>query len=73
VFNHSIIEPLRKSSASKELVQTLAGELKQAEQTRLSAIAVSDDGMRIAKRFGMSKVGFLVIAGSDPEHVFARC
>jgi len=71
VFNYSIIEPLRKTLASRNLMQTLASELKAAGQQRLAAVAVSADGIRIAERFGMTKVGTLTIAGSDPEYVLA--
>ncbi|PKN49430.1 MAG: hypothetical protein CVU63_02175 [Deltaproteobacteria bacterium HGW-Deltaproteobacteria-20] len=71
VFNYSIIEPLRKTPASRALMQTLARELDDAGQMRLAAIAVSGDGVRIAERFGMSRVGTLDIDGSDSEYVLA--
>lgn len=72
IFNYSIIKPLQKTSVSRALVKGLALDLERAQQARLSAIAVSADGIRIAKRFGMSNVGSITIQDSSPEHIYVR-
>lgn len=72
VFNYSIIPQGRSgvgSNVSRLMLRQLASDLDQHKQARRAAITVSEDGSRVARRFGMIHVGDICIDG-EPEMVF---
>jgi hypothetical protein len=63
LFNYSIIGPLRKSECSRRLLGALAEDLRQASPRGMATITVSNDGRRVAERFGMRQTATLHFAG----------
>ena len=70
LFNVSIIPPLYRSRQSALLMKSLAEELKAAQVSDLAAIAVSEAGARVVRRFGLEYTGELMCEG-EREQVFA--
>lgn len=63
LFNYSILPAFRKGIGSRRLIQCLASEVGMVGSRGMAAITVSDDGARVARRFGLShrheiQVGF---------------
>jgi hypothetical protein len=71
LFNYSVLESLRRTSCSRRLLRALADDLAAVPLRGLAAIAVSEEGIRVAERFGMRRSGTLVLDGA-PEHVYTR-
>lgn len=71
LYNYSIIPQLKKTELSKALIKRYADDVLKLNVGRLAAIAVSSDGARIAKRFGMNKIGEITV-GESVEDVYAR-
>lgn len=69
LFNYSIVPQLRGTPAGKALVTRYVRDVHDADAAGLAAIAVSNDGVRVATRFGLAKTGALNIPGESPEHV----
>jgi hypothetical protein len=63
VFNYSIVQSLQSTPFSGRLMRELAADITRATPAGLAAIAVSDDGIRIAERFGMRKTGEFAVDG----------
>lgn len=59
LFNYSIALPLQKSFHSKRLLSSLAADLAAFAPGGMATIAVSPDGIRVAKRFGLQPAGTL--------------
>jgi hypothetical protein len=59
VFNYSVVPALRGTALSRTLIKTLAADLASVRPLGLAAITVSEDGRRIAERFGMQRRGVL--------------
>ncbi|EYF03069.1 hypothetical protein [Chondromyces apiculatus] len=71
LFNYSIVEPLRKTPCARRLLRALAEDLEHISLRGLAAITVSEDGIRVAERFGMGRSGVIWVAGA-PDQVFTR-
>lgn len=72
LFNYSAASVLKKSCLTKSLVKQLSNDIQGANAAGLACITVSDEGVNIAKRFGMSLSGYLTIEGC-PEGVYVTC
>jgi GNAT superfamily N-acetyltransferase len=59
LFNYSVLPALRGGLVGRALMQGLALELQARPHGGLSAIAVSEDGVRAARRFGLVPRGRL--------------
>jgi hypothetical protein len=57
LFNYSVASVFKKTPLSKLLMSRYAGQIKNQTPQGLAAIAVSEDGSRVAKRFGMELTG----------------
>jgi hypothetical protein len=69
VFNYSVVPDLRGSQVAARLIKTLAADIAAQKPKGLSAVTVSDDGARVAKRFGMVHRGQMTHDGV-PEDVY---
>jgi hypothetical protein len=69
LFNYSVIPQLRGSCTSSLLVKTLATDIAKQKPKGLCAVTVSEDGARIAKKFGMIRRGQMTHDGV-PEDVY---
>jgi len=70
LFNYSIVSSLRKTQFSKKLMTAYAQDIHNQDPQGLTCITVSDDGKRVASRFGMTCTGYLKIEDSV-EDIFA--
>ncbi len=71
IFNCSIIETLRKTEASRELMRALAADIRGLPPSGLAAVAVSPDGRRVLARFGLRHAGDMTHEG-ETEASFVR-
>jgi hypothetical protein len=71
IFNYSILPGLRRLPHSRTLLQTLSGELLSAAPQPLAAVAVSDDGIRVARRLGMEVTGRMTHLG-ETEYIMIQ-
>lgn len=71
LFNYSIVAALRGTDCSRRLVRALADDVGAVRLRGMAAITVSEDGARVAERFGMRRSGVMVVEGV-PEHVYTR-
>jgi hypothetical protein len=69
LFNVSIIEPLRKTPHSKQMMQDMAARLATLNAIGISAVTVADDGIRAVTRLGMQTNGNMTHDG-DSEPVY---
>lgn len=69
LFNFSCAPQLKKTALTKALMTMCAADIAKQNPKGLACITVSDDGIRIAKRFGMTCSGYLTI-DNTPEGVF---
>lgn len=69
LYNYSIISALRKTDQSRILVSELAATLSSLKILGMAAVTVSDDGERVARRFGLNYSGDMFHEG-DRERVF---
>jgi hypothetical protein len=67
VFNYSLTAPWRQARFSRQLLGALDGALKRHALEGLATITVSEDGARVARRFGMQRTGALVVDGSEED------
>lgn len=63
LFNYSAAPQLRGSLLTKRLIKSFVKDVNAAQPAGLSCITVSDDGIRIAKRFEMNRSGDLHFNG----------
>jgi hypothetical protein len=63
LFNYSIVQGFWKTPFSRRLMRGLADDIARISPAGLAAIAVSEDGIRAAKRFGMRKTGEFAVDG----------
>lgn len=59
LFNFSVAPALKKQPLTKVLMTQFADDIKRQNPQGLACITVSEDGMRIAKRFGMTRSGYM--------------
>ena len=59
LFNYSIVAPLRRTACSRQLLRSLAADIERLKPRGLCTITVSEDGVRVAERFGLRKIGSL--------------
>lgn len=62
-FNYSVIPSLKKSVVSKELMCHFVKDVQNQHAKGFACIAVSDDGVKFARRFGLECSGELMIEG----------
>jgi hypothetical protein len=70
LFNYSVIPQLRKTRHSARVVKSLAQELESIRPRGMATVAVSEDGARIASRFGLSQRGTMRFQGEE-EKIYA--
>lgn len=63
LFNYSVAPQFKGCNLSKMLIKRYVQDIKEQKAAGLACVTVSEDGVRIAKRFGMSHVGDLVVDG----------
>lgn len=63
LFNYSIVPQLRKTPQSKALLETMAKDMTAIHPRGLAAVTVSEDGIRVAKRYGLKHTGDMVFEG----------
>lgn len=71
LFNFSVAEQLKKTALSRALMTQFAQDIERQKAEGLACITVSEDGARIAKRFGLKQSGYLTIEGSK-EGVYTQ-
>ncbi len=59
LFNFSVAPQLKNSLASNALMKAFCQDIKALKAKGLACITVSDDGIRVAKRFGMTLSGYV--------------
>ncbi|MCA9554757.1 MAG: hypothetical protein KC933_32305 [Myxococcales bacterium] len=67
LFNYSVIPQLRGGPVAGELLRALANDVAMAPHAGLCAITVSEDGARVARRFGMTRKGACVVDGVEEQ------
>ncbi|HEV8051307.1 MAG TPA: hypothetical protein VGP47_02350 [Parachlamydiaceae bacterium] len=70
LFNYSVAPLFKGSVLPKMLIKALSEDIKAQNGRGLACVTVSEDGVRVAKRFGMAYAGDLVLDGSI-EAVYA--
>jgi hypothetical protein len=70
LFNYSIVSQLHRSRHSSNLIKSYAAEIAAAAPHALAAVTVSEDGARVAQRFGLTRTGSMVFQG-EVENVYA--
>jgi len=63
LFNCSVAPQLKQKILTKPLMSAFAQDISKQNPKALACITVSDDGSRVAKRFGMTCRGYLTIDG----------
>lgn len=63
LFNYSVAPQFKGSGLSKMLMNGFVEDIGKQKVDGLACVTVSEDGMRVAKRFGLSRVGDLVVDG----------
>lgn len=69
LFNFSVHAGFKKSPLSKALMTKVSEDIAKQKARGMACITVSDDGIRIAKRFGMHCRGYIT-CDDAPEGVF---
>ena len=64
IFNYSVIPSLKKTILSRKLMECYLRDLNSKKYQGLACFTVSEDGVRIANRLGMSLSGHLDLDGS---------
>jgi hypothetical protein len=57
LFNYSVVPQLKRTPCSATLLRALADDLRRIAPKGIAAITVSEDGARVARRFGLSHRG----------------
>lgn len=55
LFNYSVLPQFRRGAGSRGLLESLRTDLTKLRSRGLVAITVSDDGARVARRFGLTR------------------
>lgn len=71
LFSYGVAAPLRKTDVARRLLAALADDIRLAQPGGLAAITVSEDGARVARRFGMKASGNVSVGGGA-EVAFVR-
>lgn len=71
LFNYSVAPALKKSSLSKVVVKRFVQDISVQNARGLACVTVSEDGVRIADRLGMTCAGNFVLDGSS-EGVYVK-
>lgn len=69
LFNYSVAPPLKESGLSSMLMKCCVQDVTAQNAKGLACITVSEDGVRIAQRFGMQCSGYLNLSG-NPEGIY---
>ena len=69
LFNYSVVEPLIGSDTSSQLVKYFAQSLADFPNAGMAAVTVSENGQRVAKKFGMVYTGDMTHDG-EAEGVY---
>src|SRR5262245_65153468 len=69
LFNYSIVAPLKTSPESRMMMKSFAEQLATIDTAGMAAVTVSEDGSRVARRFGLQYAGDMV-AGGNVGRVF---
>ncbi len=67
LFNCSVVAPFKKQPLTKALMTHLADDIQREDPEGLACITVSEDGIRVATRFDMTRTGSI-----GDEGVFVR-
>jgi hypothetical protein len=70
LFNYSIAPAFRKTAYSRTMMQDYAAAVRSLDCKGLAAVTVSEDGVRVAERFGLRYRGDMTHDGA-PEGVYA--
>lgn len=73
LFNYSITPALNHSQYSHTLMENYRAELSATKYSGLFCATVSDDGVRIAKRFAMNKIGSIRAQDGSPSDAVYLC
>ncbi|MBV8060581.1 MAG: hypothetical protein JO126_06680 [Alphaproteobacteria bacterium] len=71
VFNISIVPPLRNTVCAQKMMHSLRAEGRRYRQANIAAIAVADEGCRLAQLAGLKKVGRVTVQG-ESESLFIK-
>lgn len=71
LFNYSVIPCLKRSPLTKQLMEKYAQDINTQQARGLACITVSEDGTRVAHRFGMKYSGALNFNG-NLERVYVK-
>jgi hypothetical protein len=69
LFNYSIAPSLRKTAASRGMLDRYTADLRRVQAERAAAVTVSQDGARVAARFGLEH-RFTFAIGNESENVY---
>lgn len=69
LFNYSVLPAFRKGEGSRRLIRQLAAEVAPVGSRGMVAITVSDDGSRVATRFGL-RFRHSIQVGASREEVW---
>jgi hypothetical protein len=75
LFNYSIAPPFTHSAYSRALIKNYADEVSGLQYDGLFCATVSDDGVRVAERFNMKKIGAITVhenAASDSVYCYVK-
>ncbi len=67
LFNYSVLAPWRRGEGSRALLRGLAQDVAKVSPRGMVAITVSDDGSRVARRFGLARRGEITVGASREE------
>lgn len=71
MFNYSLVPPLHKTAASRQMLSFYADSMNALPHGGLAAVTVSEAGARFATRLGLSPAG-LLIHDDDAERIYLR-
>ena len=64
LFNYSVAESFKKTALSRDLIKNYAATVQAGSPAGLSTICVSEEGISVARKFGMTLCGRL--SSTDP-------
>jgi hypothetical protein len=73
LFNYSAAPVLKKSALTGTLIKRFSKDILSQNATGLACITVSEEGVRIAKRFGMIFAGYFYFDGNREGVYTTRC
>lgn len=71
LFNFSVAPEFKKTFLTKMLIKTFVEDIQMQNAAGLTCITVSEDGIRIAKRFDMAYKGDLIVNGNT-EGIYVK-